>query len=61
MKKTKDKVVSDKMVSLGNVQCSCCLNIFEVFGQLPQYVNCPRCGSGIDLEWKTQPAGPSAA
>ncbi len=44
-----------KPESLGNVQCRTCLNIFEIFGELPQSVECPRCGSENRYEWKAKP------
>lgn len=42
--------------NLGNTQCSVCLCIFPVKGELPQDVNCPRCGTAMHLEWKTEAA-----
>lgn len=50
-----------KKPNLGNTQCSVCLNIFPVYGELPQDVECPRCGTKMKLEWRTaqEPESPT--
>lgn len=46
------KTKKEKPKDLGNTQCDNCLCIFPVKGELPQDVNCPRCGREMRLEWK---------